>query len=82
MVDEQRALSLEKNHNGMKDQYYITALSRLTGQRVVISREMSKEEAQETMGRYLASYGRQKYTPYSRLKVERRQPIQLKLELD
>lgn len=66
----------------MTDRYYITAVSRLTGQRVVISREMSQEEAQETIGRYLASYGRQKYTPYRHMKVEKVHPIQLKLQFE
>ena len=59
--------------------FVITAINKLTGERVEISRAMSEDEAQERLVREMQSRRRQRYQPYSRLRVERRLPIQLYL---
>lgn len=61
------------------ERYVITAINKITGERVEISRAMSEDEAQERLTREMQSRRRQRYQPYSRLRVERRLPVQLHL---
>lgn len=69
-----------RNFAAMNDQIYvITAINKLTKQRVEISRPMSEDEAHERLAREMQSRRRQRYQPYSRLRVERRLPVQLLL---
>lgn len=58
-------------------QYVITGISRLTGEREEISRPMDEDEAQLRLDRELANRKRHKYPAYTRLRVERRLPVQL-----
>lgn len=59
--------------------FVITAINKLTGERVEITRAMSEDEAHERLAREMQSRRRQRYQPYSRLRVERRLPVQLQL---
>lgn len=62
----------------MKQQkYVITGLSRLTGVREVISRPMAQLEAEERLRIERKSRRTRKQSAYTRLRVERVQPIQL-----
>lgn len=58
-------------------QYVITGISRLTGEREEISRPMDEDEAQVRLDRELENRKRHKYPAYTRLRVERRLPVQL-----
>lgn len=58
-------------------QFVITGISRLTGEREEISRPMDEDEAQIRLDRELANRKRHKYPAYTRLRVERRLPVQL-----
>lgn len=58
-------------------QFVITGISRLTGEREEISRPMDKDEAQVRLDREIENRKRQKYPAYTRLRVERRLPVQL-----
>lgn len=62
----------------MKQQkYVITGLSRLTGVREVISRPMAQMEAEDRLQVERKSRRTRKQSAYTRLRVERVQPIQL-----
>lgn len=60
-------------------QYVITGVSRLTGYREEISRPMEEEEAKQRLERELASRKHHKHPAYTRLRVERRLPVQLSI---
>lgn len=62
-----------------ESQYVITAVNRLSGYREEISRPMTKEEAEDRLQRELESRRRQRYQPHTKLRVERRLPVQLTL---
>lgn len=62
----------------MKDNnYVITAINRLTGDREEISGPMPEDMARTRLDRELESRRRQRYQPYSRYRVEKRLPVQL-----
>lgn len=66
------------NFAAMEDKrYVITAINKLTGERVEISRAMSEDEAKERLAREMQSRRRQRYQSYTRLRVDRRLPVQL-----
>lgn len=60
-------------------QYVITGISRLTGEREEISRPMDEDEAQIRLDRELKNRKRHKYPAYTRLRIERRLPVQLSI---
>lgn len=67
--------------NGMNPlQYIITGVNRLTGQRDQISRPMTEEEAQQRLEREQASRKYQRYQPHTKLKIERLEARQLKIQ--
>ena len=67
----------------MKDLLYvITAISRLTGDRVEISGPMTKDMAEQRLAREVESRKRQRFPTYTRLRVERRLPTQLTIKFD
>lgn len=67
----------------MKEQrYVITAISRLTGDRVEISGPMSKEMAENRLAREVESRKRQRFPTYTRLRVEKRLPTQLTIQFN
>lgn len=61
-------------------QYVVTAHNRLSGVREEISGPMSEEQARQRLEREIANRSRQRYQPYTRLRVERRLPKQLTLQ--
>lgn len=61
-------------------QYVVTACNRLSGVREEISGPMSEEQARQRLEREIANRSRQRYQPYTRLRVERRLPVQLILQ--
>lgn len=63
-----------------QEQYVITGISTLTGQREEISRPMSQEEAEARLEREMQSRRLHKHPAYRRLRVERRLPIQLTIK--
>lgn len=63
-----------------QQQYIITGISRLTGERDQISRAMSKEEAQERLSRELESRKHQKYAAHTRLRIEPLVAVQLTIQ--
>ena len=60
-----------------QEQYVITGISALTGNREEISRPMSEEEARARLEREIESRRKHKHPAYKRLRVERRLPVQL-----
>lgn len=60
-----------------KEGYVITGINTLTGKREEISRPMTQEEAEARLEREKESRKRQKYAAHTRLRVERRMPVQL-----
>lgn len=62
-----------------EQRFVITAINKLTGERVEISRAMSEDEAKERLAREMQSRRRQRYQSYTRLRVERRLPVQQSL---
>lgn len=60
-----------------QQQYVITGISRLTGTREVISRPMAHQEAEDRLRIERNSRRTRKQSAYTRLRVERVQPIQL-----
>ena len=60
-----------------EQQYVITGISRLTGNRDEISRPMGYDEAVERLQRELESRRMHKHPAYTRLRVEKRLPVQL-----
>ena len=65
-----------------KDEYLVTGLSRLSGMREELTGVMPRELAQQRMERYKLSTRQQKYPTYTRLRVERRLPIQLTIKFE
>lgn len=65
-----------------KDEFLVTGLSRLSGMREELTGVMPLELAQQRMERYKASTRKQKYPTYTRLRVERRLPIQLTIKFE
>lgn len=59
------------------EEYVITGISRLTGDRMEISGPMPHEVALERLQRELDSRRHQRYPTYTRLRVEKRLPVQL-----
>lgn len=59
--------------------YVITGISRLTGDREKISREMSREEAEERLQLEKARRKDRRRPAYTRLRVDRVEPVQLTL---
>lgn len=58
----------------------ITGVSKLTGSRDEISGYYpTKEQAEERLQREVASRTRQRYRPYTKLRVEKSLPVQLTL---
>lgn len=66
----------------MKHEYVVTGINKLTGEREEISRAMTAEEARARLDRELASRRRQRYQAYVRLRVERRLPVQLRINFN
>ena len=63
-----------------REEYVITAISRLTGDRVEISGPMPQDAAESRLQRELDSRRRQRYPTYTRLRVEKRLPVQLTIK--
>lgn len=63
-----------------EDLYVITGINTLTGEREEISRPMIQEEAEARLEREKESRKRQKYAAHTRLRVERRLPVQLTIK--
>lgn len=66
----------------MKDQFVITAISKLMGGRVEISGPMEENQAKERLDREKENRRHQRYQVYSHLRVERRLPVQLNLKFE
>jgi hypothetical protein len=62
--------------------YQITAINVLTGTREAISRPMPLEVAIVRMERERESRKRLRYQPYKQLRVDKVEPIQLKLNFE
>ncbi|MEE1348051.1 MAG: hypothetical protein U0K36_09260 [Bacteroidales bacterium] len=60
--------------------WIITGVNRLTHQREQLSRPMDKQEASERLQREVANRKFQRYQPYTRLKMERLEAVQLTLQ--
>ena len=65
-----------------KDEFLVTGLSRLSGMREELTGVMPLELAQQRMERYKLSTRKQRYPTYTRLRVERRLPIQLTIKFE
>lgn len=66
---------------GMKERkYIITGINKLSGHRDQISRAMSEQEARERLEREIANRKLQRYQPYSRLKIEPYEAVQLTIQ--
>lgn len=63
-----------------QDLYVITGINTLTGVREEISRPMTQDEAEARLEREKESRKRQKYAAHTRLRVERRLPVQLTIK--
>lgn len=61
-------------------QFIITAKNMLTGKREAISRPMGEQAASERLTQEVAARKGKSHLPHTRLKVERVQPKQLKLQ--
>lgn len=59
--------------------WIITGVNRLTHQREQLSRPMDEQEASERLQREVANRKFQRYQPYTRLKMERLEAVQLTL---
>lgn len=66
----------------MKDQFVITAISKLMGGRVEISGPMEENQAKERLEREKENRRHQRYQVYSHLRAERRLPVQLNLKFE
>lgn len=64
------------------EQFVITGISFLTGDRVEISRPMTKEEADFRLKREKECRRKSRFHAYTRLRVERRLPVQLRIKFD
>lgn len=65
-----------------REEYVITAISRLTGDRVEISGPMPQAAAESRLRRELDSRRRQRFPTYTRLRVEKRLPVQLTIKFN
>lgn len=63
-----------------QERYVITGINTLTGEREEISRPMTQDEAEARLERENESRKRQKYAAHTRLRVERRLPVQLTIK--
>lgn len=63
-----------------QERYVITGINTLTGEREEISRPMTQEDAEARLERENESRKRQKYAAHTRLRVERRLPVQLTIK--
>lgn len=59
--------------------YVITAINKLSGMREEISGPMDEASARQRLERESLSWGKQRYQPYARMRVEKRLPVQLRL---
>lgn len=69
-------------HNMNPLKYIITGVNRLTGLRDQLSRPMTEEEAQQRLQREQASRKYQRYQPHTKLKVERLEARQLRIQFN
>ena len=60
--------------------WIITGVNRLTHQREQLSRPMDEQEASERLQREVANRKFQRYQPYTRLRMERLEAVQLTLQ--
>lgn len=60
--------------------FIITGINRLSGHRDQISRAMSEQEARERLEREIANRKLQRYQPYTRLKIEPYEAVQLTIQ--
>lgn len=68
---------------GMKERkFIITGINRLSGHRDQISRAMSENEARERLEREIANRKLQRYQPYTRLKIEPYEAVQLTIQFN
>lgn len=63
-----------------KERYVITGINALTGEREELSRPMTQADAEARLEREKESRKRQKYAAHTRLRVERRLPVQLTIK--
>lgn len=63
-------------------QFVITGKNRLTGLRDQLSRPMCEHEAQERLDRELANRKYQRFQPYTNLKKERYEAVQLTIKFE
>lgn len=63
-------------------EFVITGINRLTGHREELSRPMSREEAEERLQREVANRKHQRYQPHTKLRVEKRLPVQLTIRFN
>lgn len=63
-----------------QERYVITGINALTGEREELSRPMTQEDAEARLEREKESRKRQKYVAHTRLRVERRLPVQLTIK--
>ena len=64
----------------MDHRYIITGINRLTGLRDQLTGPMDEESARARLQRELDSRKRQRYQPYTRLRVEHYDAVQLTLQ--
>lgn len=62
-----------------RDRYVITGINALTGQREELSGPMDEDAARARLEREIANRRYQRYQAHTRLRVERRLPVQLTL---
>lgn len=65
-----------------QDKFVITGVNRLTGHREELSRPMSREEATQRLEREQANRRYQRYQPHTRLRIEKRLPVQLTIRFN
>lgn len=63
-----------------QERYVITGINALTGEREELSRPMTQDDAEARLEREKESRKRQKYAAHTRLRVERRLPVQLTIK--
>lgn len=76
---ERRSFNLNSDK---MDQYVITGINKLTGEREEISRPMDEQEAIDRLEREIANRRYQRYPAHVRLRVEKRLPVQLTLNFN
>lgn len=62
-----------------RPRWQITALSRLSGTREIISGHMTYEECERRLEREIMSRSRQRYRPYVKFRIEYDEGVQLEL---